>query len=166
MADLNAIEKLQPCLLDRLATERPRDRSDHRHERYISLQKYRQGVERDLEWLLNAESHLFPTGTARDVTDRYQQSLSSVLNFGVSPLIGISSTRLEEIRERVAEAIRRFEPRILPSTLDVTVKKEEGQLSLRIRGVLWANPLPESLDIRSRIDLETGTCVMGDKSNG
>ena len=166
MAEPNLIDRLQPCLLDRLTTDRPRDPVDFRHERYVSLQKYRQGVERDLEWLLNAEAHLMPSGTPRKHLDRFRMALGSVLNFGVSTMVGLTAAKPEEIREKVSEAIRRFEPRISPSSLEVHVKKEEGQLTLRIRGVLWANPIPESLDIRSRIDLETGACVMGDASHG
>ena len=166
MPEPNLIDRLQPCLLDRLTTDRPRDSVDFRHERYVSLQRYRQGVERDLEWLLNAEAHLFPTGTDRKHLERFRLLLGSVLNFGVTPIVGLTAARVEDIRDKVSEAIRRFEPRISPSTLEVVVKKEDGQLTLRIRGVLWANPIPESLDIRSRIDLETGSCVMGDAAHG
>ncbi len=166
MAEPNPIDRLQPCLLDRLTADKPREPADFRYERYVSLQQYRLGVERDLEWLLNSKARLGSGPAGQRTGPKSSQVLTSVLNFGVSPIIGLSAVRAEDVRERVVEAIRRFEPRISPSSLEVSVKKEDGELSLRIRGVLWANPLPESLDIRSRIDLETGRCLLGGISHG
>ena len=166
MADLKPIDRLQPCLLDRLTADKPREQADYRYERYVSLQQYRAGVERDLEWLLNSKARLGYSKGDRMAPDRIRLALGSVINFGVSPIIGLSAVRVDDVRDRVTEAIRRFEPRIAPSSLEVSVRKEDGELTLRIRGVLWANPLPESFDVRSRIDLESGRCVLGGAGHG
>jgi len=53
MAELTAIEKLQPCLLDRLTDDEPGKKEESRAQRVVSLQRYRRGVLRDLEWLFN-----------------------------------------------------------------------------------------------------------------
>ena len=43
-----AIEKLQPCLLDRLTDDEPGKKEESRSQRVISHQKYKRGVLRDL----------------------------------------------------------------------------------------------------------------------
>ena len=58
MPELTAIEKLQPCLLDRLTDDEPERREESRLQRIVSLQKYRRGVLRDLEWLFNTNAYL------------------------------------------------------------------------------------------------------------
>lgn len=165
------MDKLQPCLLDRLMADNPRERSGYRYyERYVSHADYRRGVARDLEWLLNSRATLRRSSDPLESKEKLRplprRAAGSVLNFGVTSFVGISVTRLDEVRLRITEAIRRFEPRIVPSSLDVSVRKEAGMLTVRIRGFLWANPVPESLDIRSRIDLETGNCTLQEGSNG
>ena len=56
MADLFG-ERIQPCLLDRLTDENPEAVKESRNERVISVKRYREGVLRDLIWLLNAKAH-------------------------------------------------------------------------------------------------------------
>ena len=58
MPELAVIEKLQPCLLDRLTDDEPQNQQESRTQRVISLQRYRQDVLRDLLWLFNASAHL------------------------------------------------------------------------------------------------------------
>ena len=167
MADPQPMDRLQPCLLDRLIADNPKDASGYRYyERYVSQQDYRRGVARDLEWLLNTRATLRVTGDPVRFRARWRRSMTSVINYGVTPFVGVSITRMDEVRDRIVEAIRRYEPRILPSSLDVNVRREDGMLSVRIRGFLWANPLPEALDLRSRIDLETGHCTLTGGTHG
>lgn len=167
MTETQSMDRLQPCLLDRLIVDNPKDVSGYRYyERYVSLQDYRRGVARDLEWLLNTRGTLMIKGDSARYRARWRRAISSVVNFGVAPFVGMSITRMDEVRDRIVEAIRRFEPRIIPSSLDVSVKREDGHLSVRIRGFLWINPNPESLDIRSKIDLETGHCTLAGGANG
>ena len=56
---LTPLDKLQPCLLDRLTDDEPGKREESRGQRIISLQRYKAGVLRDLEWLFNSIGH-FP----------------------------------------------------------------------------------------------------------
>src|SRR5262245_57623150 len=58
MADAVPIERLQPCLLDRLTDDEPHKKEESRNARAISHQKYRRGVLRDLEWLFNTSAYL------------------------------------------------------------------------------------------------------------
>jgi type VI secretion system protein ImpF len=58
MPELAVVEKLQPCLLDRLTDDEPKNSQESRSQRVISVQRYRQGVLRDLQWLFNSSAHL------------------------------------------------------------------------------------------------------------
>ena len=156
MADLFG-ERIQPCLLDRLTDENPEAVKESRNERRISIKRYREGVLRDLIWLLNAKAH-----TERDGLDEFPEAARSVLNFGTRDLCGLISSSLDlgTLEQEIAEAMRRLEPRINPGSLAVTAvsgsQKFANGIAIEIRGDLWAYPVPEQLYIRTEIDLDTG----------
>ena len=66
------------------------------------------------------------------------------------------------LQSKVKTAILDHEPRILADTLKVEVLMSEQQLdhhnqiSFRISGQLWAQPVPLELLLQTNIDLETG----------
>lgn len=162
MAELTQAEKLQPCLLDRLTDDDPGNPQESRSQRVMSLQRYRQAVLRDLAWLLNTYAN-----SEKADFDAFGEIPSSVLNFGVQNVAGMmaSSLNVDEMRYRVTEAIRRFEPRIIPNTVSINMAVDLEEMSSRsirfeIRGDLWAEPIPESLFIRTELDLETGKCSL------
>ena len=164
MAD--AIEKLQPCLLDRLTDDEPGKQEESRTTRVISLQKYRRGVLRDLEWLFNTNAFLNVEGFQSFQLKDYREAFRSVINFGVRQLCGQTAPNLEQLQEELAEAIRFFEPRITPRSLTIKADLERNFLSFDIEGELWANPLPEHLHLKTMVDLENGQCLMGDAPHG
>src|SRR5260370_1178700 len=138
--------KIQPCLLDRLTDENPESQKESRNERVISVKRYREGVLRDLIWLLNAKAH-----TAEDGLDEFPEAARSVLNFGTRDLCGLisSSLDLRTLEQEIAEAMRRLEPRINPGSLAVTAVSGGHKVfngnAVGIRGDLWACPGPEPL---------------------
>ena len=156
MADA-IIEKIQPCLLDRLTDENPESQKEGRSERIVSIRRYREGVLRDLVWLLNGKSH-----AVEEELNEFPEAARSVLNFGTRDLCGLISANMDMrgLEHDIVEAIRRFEPRINPRTLEVKAvagtKRDSNGLSIEIRGELWAHPIPEQLYLRSEIDLDTG----------
>jgi type VI secretion system protein ImpF len=158
VADLLPSERLQPCLLDRLTDQDPDQRKEGREQRVVSMRKYREAVLRDLGWLLN-------TGNLANLEelDGFKEVQSSVVNYGMPDLCGLTASGLDpiEIEESLVEAIRTFEPRILPHTLEVRsvpVGESGGanSVSFEIQGQLWAQPTHEALFIRTEVDLETG----------
>ena len=158
MADL-LIERIQPCLLDRLTDENPASDKESRNERIISIRRYREGVLRDLVWLLNAKAH-----TADEGLGEFPEAAKSVLNFGMRDLCGLISASMDmrELEHDIMESIRCFEPRINPRTLVVTVvtgttRAANNGIAIEIRGELWAHPIPEQLYLRTEIYLDTGT---------
>ena len=156
------IEKVQPCLLDRLVDEHPETRTETTG-RGISLSRYRQGVLRDIEWLLNAKSRLEQEGFAE-----FAEVEVSVLNLGMSDPAGKSTdkTTISLIEKNIATALLRFEPRIIPDSLVVKFIETPSRgatsspnvLAFSITGELWASPMNEQLHLKTEIDLETGKC--------
>lgn len=168
MADLTPLDRLQPCLLDRLTDEEPDKTKEGRNERVVSYRRYREHVLRDLDMLLN--SHCPP---AEAGLGEFPEAAGSVLNFGLPDLCGAlaSSLRPVDLERRIAEVVRRFEPRILPETLSVMVSIDtqamgQSSVSFEIRGELWSQPVPDSLYVKTDVDLETGQFLVKDQGSG
>jgi type VI secretion system protein ImpF len=165
MPDQVPIEKLQPCLLDRLTDDEPGKQEESRMQRVISLQKYRRGVLRDLQWLFNAYAVLrFEDGTSE--LDDYPEAMRSVLNFGTRQLCGLTAPNMDRLREELAEALQVFEPRLTPRALTIRADMENNIVTFDLDGELWANPLPEHLHLKTAVDVETGQCLLGDSPHG
>ena len=157
MADKTIDDRLQPSLLDRLTDEEPDSRTESRDTRVIDIRRLREILKRDLAWLLN-------TNNQEAVIDRekYPNAFRSVVNYGVSPVAGGSSSsrKAQLIRAAIVQAVREFEPRIRPESLEVKLRDQESasQMSVffDIHGDMWAQPLPLELFLRSEVDLMTG----------
>jgi type VI secretion system protein ImpF len=163
---LTLLDRLQPCLLDRLTDDEPGKREESRNQRIVSLQRYKAGVLRDLDWLFNSIGH-FPDEPVGEVTFAdYEEAFRSVINFGIRQLYGRLAPDIEEIQKQLLEAVITFEPRINRRTLRVEVKIERNTLSIELTGELWVNPLPEKLFIKTELDLESSECNTKEASHG
>ena len=158
MAELTVRERLQPSLLDRLTDDEPDKRVESRQQRVISIERLRQCVLRDLGWLLN-------TGNLSQTEDlqAHPQVARSVVNYGTPDLAGkiVSSAQVNDLTRAVRQAIWDFEPRILRDSVKVNAlvddtKMNNNTLTFEIEGVLWAQPTPLQLYLKTEIDLETG----------
>lgn len=83
MAELTQKERLQPSLLDRLTDDAPNELKESREQRVLSLNKLRQGVLRDLAWLLNTST----LDTSQSLDD-YPLVSHSVVNYGIFDWVG------------------------------------------------------------------------------
>lgn len=158
MAELAPLDRLQPCLLDRLTDHEPEVTGEGRDQRVISVRKYREAVLRDLEMLLN--SRTYPPG--HEIYD-FVEVERSVLNYGVPDLAGTtaSSISADEFAGQMKQAILWFEPRISRRSLSVHIvpSPERGcgsAVLFEVEGDLWAHPFPEHLFVKTEVDLETG----------
>ncbi|TVQ62665.1 MAG: type VI secretion system baseplate subunit TssE [Phycisphaerales bacterium] len=158
MAERGTELDIQPALLDRLIDDTPGSGTDRRERRTLSAAQYRAAVLRDLEWLLNTAA---PPESAIDPGLRH--AAASVVNFGMPDFSGLSasSVRPRDLERAIARAIERFEPRVLSETLSVKAvlegdDAEQNRIYFEIQGELWANPAPESLRLRTSVDLESG----------
>jgi type VI secretion system protein ImpF len=166
MPEFTPFEKLQPCLLDRLTDDDPQNTQESRSQRVISLSRYKQGVLRDLQWLLNTSAHLPGEGGGRWRLENFPEADQSVINFGTRQLSGLFAPDMHELERHLTEALELFEPRIIPRTVSIHASMDRNVIDIEIRGELWANPLPEQLYVKTNIDLETGLCTLGDSANG
>jgi len=155
MAEALSRDRLYPSLLDRLVDDDPGRATEARENRAASLQKLRDNVLRDLNWLFNAtqSSIEFDGDTLLG---------GSVINYGMPPLAGRPASQydLGELSRVLREVIMRFEPRIIAHTLKVSAERTKGDthnvLGFRIEGQLWSQPIPLEIYMRTEIDLESG----------
>lgn len=168
MPEMTPVDRLQPCLLDRLTDDRPDSTKESRDQRVISLARYRRAVLRDMEWLLNTSRH-----PAADGLGEFADAARSVVNFGIPDLCGTTSSALNpaELEEETVQALLWFEPRILPGSLSVRVgvrpdSMGHNAVSVEIRGELWAQPMPDVLYVKTEVDLEMGRFDVTDRPDG
>jgi type VI secretion system protein ImpF len=157
MAESNR-DRINPSLLDRLTDEAPGDPAQ-RGGMSVSLSELRRSVLRDLNWLFNTSQFMRP-----EELEAWPQVRNSVVNYGLPPLSGLTASGLDVVRlERaLRQAIIDFEPRLLPDSVSVKAELERESLdhhnvlSLHIEALLWAQPVPIELLLRTQLDLESG----------
>ena len=157
MAEANR-DRINPSLLDRLTDEAP-DHAQARAAPAMSLGELRRSVLRDLNWLFNTTQLL-----NAEQAQAWPQVGNSVLNYGLPPLSGVAASSLDiaRLERALRQAIVDFEPRILPDSISVKAVLDRQSLdhhnvvSLHIEGLLWAQPLPIELLLRTQLDLESG----------
>ena len=152
MAESNR-DRINPSLLDRL--------TDEGSGRGVSttVSELRKSVLRDLAWLFNTTRPFTP-----EQIEERPQVRNSVLNYGMPPLSGITASGLNirELERSLRQAIIDFEPRILPDSVSVKALAEgdtvdhHNVIALHIEGLLWAQPVPIELLLRTQFDLESG----------
>ena len=164
MAELSQRERLQPSLLDRLTDDEPERRKEGADKRFLSMERLRGVVRRDLVWLLNT-CNLGATDDLRE----YPEVARSVLNYGMPDLTGrsLSSIDVPALERLVKKAVIDFEPRILRKSVRVRAyATKEGMssnsLTFQIEGDLWADPAPVAIVFQSKIDLESGLVSVED----
>jgi type VI secretion system protein ImpF len=159
MAEPTAAERLQPSLLDRLIDDDPQSRVEENGTSFLTRRTLRAAVLRDLAWLFNT------TSLAGEISsERYPDAFASVLNFGLPCLSGRFASTIDAVvlEQVIRQAIVLFEPRIAPASLEIepvldrSVLDMHNQISLVIRGLLWAQPVPLEFALRTQIDLEEG----------
>lgn len=153
------IDRLQPALLDRLRDDHPDQRTESADVRVMSRQRLREAVLRDLEWLFNATAPASVEGLGA-----FPRASRSVLGFGLPALSGTTASSIDPpwLEAQVKRAILDHEPRILADTLRVDALVSDlqighrNQISIRISGQMWAQPVPLELLLHTDFDLETG----------
>ena len=158
MPELLPRERLLPCLLDRLTDDEPRQGREGRARRVVSLRQYVDAVRRDLRWLLNSSCH-----SNDESIYNYPEVASSVLNYGIPDLCGMTATGIDtdQLYEALRQAILTFEPRIQREGLSVQVIANVDEMSanaigFEIESEVWAQPAPEFFYVKTEVDLESG----------
>nr|WP_315392888.1 type VI secretion system baseplate subunit TssE [uncultured Duganella sp.] len=160
MAELAPRERLQPGLLDRLTDDEPQHSSESRERRVLSLRTLREGVLRDLAWLLNTTNLLSVVESAR-----LPHVANSVLNYGIPVMSGnaVSGLNVAQLERGIRQAIWDFEPRLIRATVTVKARlstTEKNTLTFDIEADMWAQPYPERLYLKTELDLERGAVLI------
>jgi type VI secretion system protein ImpF len=157
MAELTPKERLQPALLDRLTDNEPHKDVESRDQRVLSISRLRECVIRDLTWLLNCDNLV-----SRQMIDDCPEVKRSVLNYGIPALSGLSSSNRDpqKLNALILEAIRTYEPRLIPDSISVKAilsseDMSDNALRFVIEADLWAHPLPLHLYMQTEVDLDT-----------
>lgn len=168
MAELTNRERIQPCLLDRLTDDEPQSKAESRDKRVMSSPQVRKSVLRDLGWLLNTSQRF-----SRGELDDFRNVATSVVNYGIPDMVGLTASGVDpvSIERRMIEAIQLYEPRIIRRGLTIRAVADQDEMSpnavtFEIKGDLWAQPLPESMYVKTSVDLETGQVNLQDKPYG
>ena len=159
-------DRLQPTLLDRLTDLDPASRVEAEDTRAMTKGQVREAVLRDLSWLLNAVKPM------PELATRYPHADDSVINYGLPPMSGTLASRIDvTVLERtIRQAIVRFEPRVMEDSLTVkaldasSVLDTHNVIEFEIRGLMWAQPVPLELLLRTQVDLEAGQIQVRDAS--
>ena len=100
---------------------------------------------------------------------RHPYARASVVNFGLPALSGRTASSIDatELEKAIRRAIEEFEPRILPASLRVRALEADGfkeryKVGVEITGLLWAQPVPLELLMRTEIDLESGKVTVSE----
>ena len=154
MAELAPRERLQPSLLDRLTDHEPELNVEARERRVLSVRTLREGVLRDLAWLLNT-TNLLSVGD----TVRLPHLANSVLNYGMPDMSGASLANMNaaDLERAIRQAIWDFEPRLIRSSVSVKALPHQESISkimFEIQADLWAQPYPERLFLKTELDLD------------
>src|ERR1700736_3310509 len=93
-----SLEQIRPSLFERLIDFAPEQRREAMSEQVLSMSRYREGVIRDLEWLLNTGAHLPSEGL-----EEFPHVERSVFNYGKRDLEGVamSTLRPEDLEEEI-----------------------------------------------------------------
>jgi type VI secretion system protein ImpF len=169
MAELAPRERLQPSLLDRLTDDEPGTQAEPRERRVLSLRTLREGVLRDLAWLLNTTSLLSSVDAPK-----LPHIANSVINYGVPDMSGnsIANLNLSRLERAIRQAIWDFEPRLVRGTVTVRAVSgtgagaapEHNKLTFEIEADMWAQPYPERLFLKTELDLEHGAITLAESA--
>jgi type VI secretion system protein ImpF len=164
MAELAPRERLQPSLLDRLTDDEPGQAVEARERRVMSMRSLRDGVLRDLAWLLN-------TTNLTSVSEQFRlpHVASSVLNYGMPDMSGASLAGMNttDLERAIRQAIWDFEPRLIRSSVSVKALPTSDsitKITFEIEADMWAQPYPERLFIKTELDLDQAHISLAESS--
>lgn len=119
----------------------------------------KRALQRDLNWLLNTRAWL-----PEDLED-LPEVATSVLVYGVPDFTALSWKSAGDrklICKILEEAVRSFEPRLIPRTVRVSPIDEEDDddailfVRLRIEGVLNVEPYTEPVSFDTEVEIDSG----------
>jgi type VI secretion system protein ImpF len=148
MGRVRAENLVTQSLMDRLTSY-----DDWPNTRNQSLAMFREGIKRDIEWLLNARRpHL-------DYIEKYKLAASSVFNYGLPDLSHFSSASAnpESLLMSIRQTIIVFEPRVIDP--HVALAKNDAQtrnLRFHVDGRLVFENAEEDISFDTLLEVASG----------
>ena len=159
MANANDANVTQ-SVLDRLIEPTDRELTEQaggKAAQSSRVERYKAGVRRDLQWLLNTKRIPDPDGKLKE----FEQTSKSIYNYGIldfSILASTSSKDRNRLITDMEETIRVFEPRL--KNVKVKLVNDDGLTTKRLRFQLDArlmmDPLPEQITFETVLDVVSG----------
>lgn len=156
MSRIRPDQLLVPSLLDRLLDEEPETQTESVRSRSQRLRDLKLSVRRDLENLLNTRCGL------RELPPSAEHLETSVFNYGIPDLGGLAMSSREQrevLRQKVEEAIQRFETRFKSVRVELIHDQRDiikRTLRFKIHGLLHAEPAPEPVAFQSQVSAVVG----------
>jgi type VI secretion system protein ImpF len=149
----NSDPKLLPSLLDRLTAPSGAELTfDPDSDRPRQLAQFRNKVMRDLEYLFNSRRALADFAPDRDHLNR------SLLTFGLPDFsdMGLVELLSDDVKHAVAQAIRRFEPRLSEVQIEIDDEWQSSHvLRFHISALLNVEPEREPVAFDTLMALDT-----------
>ena len=134
-------------LIDRLT-----DYEDWPTTRNASLRMYRDGIKRDMEWLLNSRKPYV------EMVEKYELASRSVFNFGLPDFSQRRGHDPDVVRAAILKTIRTHESRILDPVVQI-VRSDELSRSIRfhVDGRLAFEDGEEEISFDTLLSITSGT---------
>jgi type VI secretion system protein ImpF len=155
----------QPSVLDRLIDTDPRMPADPPMTLAQSVRLVKDGLRRDLEWLLNSRR------TIEVAPPEMRETRQSVYHYGIPDLSSMAADSAGErarLLRHIEEAVSLFEPRLVG--VRVTLVEDEAdakgmrQLRFVIEATLQMDPTPERVAFDTVLDVTSLECrVRGER---
>lgn len=131
---------------------------------------FREGVNEDglrhhIEADLNALMNTIRLDAAQPL-DGYPHVAKSILNYGFRDLSSVTLRELnsESIRNSIRQSLIDYEPRLVPGSIEVSVKQGEGRndqrMELFVSADLMGDPVDIPMDFDAEVDLGAGKMRM------
>lgn len=145
-------------MLDRLTDLHPDKKKESSAQQVLSQKQFKEAVIRDLGWLLNTVS----MDSVIDLS-AYPEVEHSVLNYGLPDISGHTASSIDttSLEKSLKRAIYEFEPRFIRNSLKIKIHSHAADMShnslvFEIEGVVFGQPMPFHVVLRSELDLECG----------
>jgi type VI secretion system protein ImpF len=151
MAKPTADRAIQLSLLDRLCARDAQSRSWSQ-----SVRDFKQGVRRDIEWLLNTRRIADPA------PEELTELNASLYHYGlpdISSMSGESAQVQRRLLRHIEETVTAFEPRmanVRASLVETGEGKDPRKLHIVIEGLLLTDPEPEQIAFDTLLEISSG----------
>lgn len=138
-------------VLDRLIDHEPKQSEELPVSRAESVRRFKEGVRRDLEWLLNTRQPVVTLGEDSELE-------TSLLAYGLPDVTSFSVRSVHDrqrLTESIQDVIQRFEPRITNTKINLVSGGDEKlpRLTFVIEGALRMDPGAEYVSFNTVLDL-------------